>query len=226
MGAGFQVWAQDGSNVVQIDGDSGVPNLQLVGKYALVTTSVWASYLTTSSVTDVVALNGASNPVIAVGGSPYGATVMWMSATQFRIIATGDVGTPVTVYVFANPVDSGKRLLQVFGPASQLIFDAGLPSMRVRAQYVSNALGLLGTLPAGRTYAAVVTAGMSRTYQNAGPGQWLRYDLRAGVLFNGTDQNQVNLQGILFDYSPPSGTSAGNIAMNQAQVLVLDVTGL
>lgn len=142
---------------------------------------------------------------------------MWMSATQFRIIVGGGVGTSVTVYVFGNPVDSGQHYgLQVFGASGVLVFDSGLGSMRVRAQYAANAIGALGTLTAGRTYAAVVTAGMSRTYQSAGPSQWLRYDLRAGVRFSGSSANQVDLIGVLFDYQPPSGTSGGNIAMNQA----------
>jgi len=225
VGSGFQCFAQDGSNVAQIDGDAGIPNMQLVAKHSVVTTTLWENYLVASSVSDVIALpSGAQDVVIALHCTSGPAAVLWASTTQFQIIAQGSPGAAVTAYVFARAASSGLNHFQVFSASGALVFDAGLGAMRVRARYASSSTGTMGTLPAGRTYAAVVSAGMSRTFISAGPGTWLRYDLRAGVHFATASANRVDLIGVLFDFEQPV-PSGGNIAMSQAQVLIVDVTG-
>ena len=229
MGSGFQAFSQDGSNVVQIDGDAGVPNLGLLTKYTVVTTSVYASSPGGSSTaTDVLSLAGAVNPIVAlycVGAVGRAATLLWMDGTNFQVVCNGPVGTTIEIYIFGKPTDSGQKCFQVFDASGNLVFDAGRAPMRVRGQWAPSALGALGTLPAGPKYAAVVTSGSSRTYQAAGPTNYIRYDLRPGVHLAGGSLNQIELYGVVVDYEPitAAGTSYG---MNNAHVLILDVTGL
>lgn len=225
MGSGFQAWAQDGSNVVQIDGDAGVPNLQLISKVVVASTTVQnAGTLGQYYVSAVQNLPaGIVNPVLALRCMNEYAVVFWLSSTQYQIASA--TSKNVTVYIFGKASVSGGNHFQVFDASGNLVFDAGRAPMRVVAHYAPTALGVMGALPNTKTYAVVITAGSSRFVQSAGPSQTLAYVLRMAGQYN-TGTGNMEAYGVAVEYTAPDGSAKTSWGWGQAFALVLDVTNL
>lgn len=219
MPAGLQVYGSHG--VFQIDGT--FKNLALRAKYSVVTTAALGSVGVTAnqSKTDIFSHTGITNPVVAVRCTTQGATLYWLSGSQFQIACNGAVGTAIDIYVFGDPIPSvGGKYLQVYNASGELVFDAGQKYMRVVGIATPNSLAYSQSFPAGRIYAAVVTAGYSRDYETAGPGIWYKYELRFGVSISGTT---VMGNGIALSAETVM-VSGTDVPFNTALVLTIDVT--
>jgi hypothetical protein len=142
MPVGFQCFAQDGSNVAQIDSDIGLGNMQLRQK--ITQTMAWAGFpVYTISDGSRYSSQGnqttftftATNPLVVFEcpGS-YCVPMTWThSGGNWSVVVVGDSAVPVTAYIF-DEVGSigvgGNFGLQVFNAASVLVADVTKPFVR------------------------------------------------------------------------------------------------
>lgn len=162
MPAGIQVYAQDGSGILQID-DTNL-NLFLRAKgTAQSTTQPNPSYqYSTSSNTNVSGVRCAT-PLVVLSGSQLcqcnpvnQGNGNWL--LQFSI--NGPVGTPLSWWLFDTlGNDEGSRNgLQIFNAAGQLQYDAMRKPLRIVGVQNNNIASSV-TYPAGRSYAALMSGG-------------------------------------------------------------------
>lgn len=135
MPAGFQCFAQDGSNVAQIDSDIGLGNMQLRQK--ITQTMAFAGFLVytisdnsrySSQGNQTTFTFAATNPFVVFecpGG--YCVPMTWTkSGSNWSVVVVGSASVPVTCYVFdqvsAIPL-SGNYGLQVFNASGVLVAD-------------------------------------------------------------------------------------------------------
>jgi hypothetical protein len=139
MPAGFQSFAADGSNVVQIDSDIGLPNLQLrtkttqtlaAGGFQVYTISDGSTRSSSGFVTTFSF--SALNPLVAFecsGG--YMTPMTWSkSGNGYSVTVVGTSGAAVTMYVFDTndwATSSSHYGLQVFNASGVLVADALSP---------------------------------------------------------------------------------------------------
>jgi hypothetical protein len=144
MTAGFQVFAQDGSNVAQIDSVAGLGNIQLRQKitqtmsfsgflvYTIAGGSTYSSQgnQTTFSFTAV-------NPLVVFEcPTGYAAPMTWTpgSNNSWTLLVVGDSSVPVTIYVFdqVSAISAPSSFgLQVFDASGALMADVVKPFARV-----------------------------------------------------------------------------------------------
>jgi hypothetical protein len=143
MPAGFQCFAQDGSNVAQIDSDIGLGNMQLRQK--ITQTMAFAGFLVyTISDNSRYSSQGnqttftftATNPfVVFECPSGYCVPMTWTkSGSNWSVVVVGSASVPVTCYVFDQVSSiplSGNYGLQVFNAAGALVADVAKPFPRI-----------------------------------------------------------------------------------------------
>ncbi|AET90689.1 gp23 [Burkholderia sp. YI23] len=136
MPAGFQAFSADGTNTIQIDSDTGLPNFQLrqkitqtmaSGPIPVYTVATGAQY--TSSGPQATFSFYAISPLIVFECS--GAHVCphaWTkSGNNYTVTVVGDAAVPVTIYVFDQndfSVGANRYGLQVFNASGVLVADA------------------------------------------------------------------------------------------------------
>lgn len=139
MTAGFQCFAADGSNVIQIDSDTGLPNLQLRTK---ITQTLQASAIPVYTISNGSRYNSsgysttfsfsAVSPLVAFecsGG--YMVPMTWSkSGNTYTVLVAGTSGASVSLYVFDRndwATSASHYGLQVFNSSGTLVADALSP---------------------------------------------------------------------------------------------------
>ena len=144
MTAGFQVFAQDGSNVAQIDSVAGLGNMQLRQK--ITQTMSFAGFLVyniaggstySSQGNQTTFTFTAVNPLVVMEcPTGYAAPMTWTpgAGNSWTLLVVGDSSVPVTIYVFdqVNSISAPSSFgLQVFAQDGTLIADVVKPFARV-----------------------------------------------------------------------------------------------
>jgi hypothetical protein len=143
MPAGFQCFAQDGSNVAQIDSELGLGNMQLRQK--ITQTMSFAGFLVytiaggqrySSQGNQTTFTFTAANPLVVFecpGG--YCTPMTWtQSGSTFTVVVVGSASVPVTCYVFdqVSAITSSHNFgMQVFNAAATLVADVATPFARI-----------------------------------------------------------------------------------------------
>lgn len=158
MPAGFQVFAQDGSNVAQIDSESTLNNMQLRQK--ITQTMAWAGFLvyqiaggsTYSSQGNQTTFSfTAVNPLVVMEcPTGYAAPMTWTpgGGNTWTLLVVGDSAVPVTIYVFdqVNSISAPSNFgMQVFNSSGVLVADVVKPFARVVGFAQGNPLYAYGT---------------------------------------------------------------------------------
>lgn len=142
MTAGFQVFAQDGSNVAQIDSESLFNNTQLRQK--ITQTMAFGSFPVyyiagntrySSQGNQTTFTFSAVNPLVVFECSAgYCAPMTWSnSGNTWTVLVVGDSAVPVTLYVFdqASSIPAPSNFgLQVFNSSGALVADVAKPFAR------------------------------------------------------------------------------------------------
>ncbi len=166
MPVGFQVMAQDGSNLLQIDG--AYQNFHFRRKGTAATGTVYFP-LAGANVSYVAVQFGGGfsrQPLIAVkSSSPVSVGVpqqnpdgSWWAYVYVR----GEVGTFFDWWAFDTlaPAERGNVGLQVMGASGEVIFDSTWKPMRVAGTVSNDGIsGNTQTLPAGPIYAVAMNPG-------------------------------------------------------------------
>lgn len=168
--AGLQVFAQDGSNIAQIDSAVGLGNMQLRQK--ITQTMSFTGFLVYtiaggqrySSQGNNTVFNFTANSPLVVFECPggYCAPMNWtQNGTSFSVQVVGTASVPVTIYVFDQMANIASNVsgygLQVFNGAGVLIADASVPFARVVGSNQGNpkyAYGSTGYTTDSGTWAA------------------------------------------------------------------------
>jgi hypothetical protein len=136
MPAGFQSFAADGSNVIQIDSDTGLPNLQLRTK---ITQTLGASGFQVYTISDGSTRSSAGyvstfsfsavSPLVAFEcSSGYMVPMKWTrSGNSYTVQVVGTGPAAVTLYVFDTndwAASTNRFGMQVFNASGVLVADA------------------------------------------------------------------------------------------------------
>jgi hypothetical protein len=135
MAAGFQCFAQDGSNIAQIDSDLGLGNMQFRQK--ITQTMAWAGFQVytisdgtrySSQGNQTTFTFAATNPLVVFEcPSGYCVPMTWTnSGGNWSVVVVGNSAVPVTAYVFDQVSSIGSASnygLQVFNAAGVLVAD-------------------------------------------------------------------------------------------------------
>lgn len=179
MPAGFQCFAQDGSNVAQIDSDVGLGNMQLRQKitqtmsfagflvYKISTGSRYSSQGNQTTFTFT-----ATNPfVVFECPSGYCVPMTWTrSGSNWSVLVVGSAAVPVTCYVFdqVSAISmSGNFGLQVFNAAGALVADVAKPFPRIVGSNQGNPKYAYGSTGYGTDGGTWPTAQGSKAYSVA-----------------------------------------------------------
>lgn len=242
MAAGFQCW-NDG-DMLQIDGNYS--NAMLLKKQTKTTaTSTFGySYLQSgrNDYQEATFTFSAQDPVVAVScayptiliGSTINRTSPYSCSMRF-LVDTGrsDVSTSITIYVFGRQVASGAKYgMQVFNEDGALVFDALNKQMIVAdfispigASSISDTTDYTYSLPAGRSYAAIVTKPMGVASWDGSPDP-PQARLKMTWFASNTLHAKIaslSLAGGVGSWSIGSNSTVGSLSGGVAAV---DVTGL
>lgn len=223
MPAGLQVFAQDGSNKLQIDSNA-YPNLHMRNKGSSATTTMYFP-ITGGNVTYVKVNFGSGytrRPIIAVnctslvsvGSIDQEVDGSWSAYFYVR----AEIGAPFSWWAFDNMTsgDLSNFGFQVFSASGAVIFDAAHKPMKVVGTLVSDGItGQTINLTAGRSYAAWFNPGGRAIPVGTGAGILLTWGVSivnsTGVVTLGSFQINTITGGVTASNGPVSG-------------LVLDVT--
>jgi hypothetical protein len=136
MPAGFQCFAADGSNVIQIDSDTGLCNYQLRQK--ITQTMGFAGFLV-YTISDGSRYSSQGNQttftftaiqplVVFECTAGYAAPMTWTkSGNTYTVLVVGDSSVPVSIYVYdQNDFSTGSNHygMQIFNASGVLVADA------------------------------------------------------------------------------------------------------
>ncbi|WP_244792638.1 hypothetical protein [Caballeronia grimmiae] len=136
MPAGFQCFSADGTNTIQIDSDSGLPNYQLrqkitqtmaVGAIPVYTVASGQRYQSSGPTTTFSFYAISPLVVFECSGAHLCPHAWTQSGNNFSVTVVGDASVPVTIYVFDKndfSVTANRFGLQVFNAAGVLVADA------------------------------------------------------------------------------------------------------
>lgn len=135
MTAGFQCFAQDGSNVAQIDSDAGLQNMQFrqkitqtmaVGGFPVYTIAGGQRYSSDGNQTTFTVSANSPLFVFECPGAYCSPMTIQQAGTAFTILVVGNASVPVTLYVFdqvSGITGAGTFGLQVFNASGVLVAD-------------------------------------------------------------------------------------------------------
>lgn len=218
MATGLKVWAQDGSNALQID--EFYQNLFMRHKGSTATDANDNPTYNTTRKWGVTISNMRNAPIVAIRCAV--PCRSWAISTgagsyELRFVVNGPIGTAIEYYVFdtLHNEEASNYGLKVWNASGTLIFDAARKPMRV-IDYLLTINAGTSTYPEGRVYAVAISGGSGQQSFSGGGGAGYVLLVGGGTVVN----NSVTISR--FQIIGGSGSSFNQ--SNQFFAMVIDVT--